>query len=205
MKEKIKIMLSLVIFLFLFPYIVTVFFQGTPVAGESVYETATETAVMAQGSMPKEREQLIAILAKEIHVDSEREAIRAQAVIARANYDYAVAAGREPESGLSVQEMMAAFGEKNFATDYQILADAVDDTADITVSYGGNTTLMIGVDKEKVEETLDIIKSKSSTRKEFMVIPSTLPGYADSSPTPVQVTLGGATVFIVDVEQFYRF
>ena len=69
----------------------------------------------------------------------------------------------------------------------------------------GNTTLMIGVDKEKVEETLDIIKSKSSTRKEFMVIPSTLPGYADSSPTPVQVTLGGATVFIVDVEQFYRF
>ena len=47
MKEKIKIMLSLVIFLFLFPYIVTVFFQGTPVAGESVYETATETAVMA--------------------------------------------------------------------------------------------------------------------------------------------------------------
>ena len=61
--------------------------------------------------------------------------------------------------------------------------------------HGGNTTLMIGVDKEKVEETLDIIKSKSST----------LPGYADSSPTPVQVTLGGATVFIVDVEQFYRF
>ena len=71
--------------------------------------------------------------------------------------------------------------------------------------HGGNTTLMIGVDKEKVEETLDIIKSKSSTRKEFMVIPSTLHGYADSSPTPVQVTLGGATVFIVDVEQFYRF
>ena len=71
--------------------------------------------------------------------------------------------------------------------------------------HGGNTTLMIGVDKEKVEETLDIIKSKSSTRKEFMVIPSTLPGYADSSPTPVQVTLGCATVCIVDVEQFYRF
>ena len=71
--------------------------------------------------------------------------------------------------------------------------------------HGGNTTLMIGVEKEKLDETLEIIKSKSSTRKEFMVIPSTLPGYADSSPTPVQVTLGGATVFIVDVEQFYRF
>lgn len=71
--------------------------------------------------------------------------------------------------------------------------------------HGGNTTLMIGVDEEKIDETLEIIKSKSSTRKEFMVIPSTLPGYADSSPTPVQVTLGGATVFIVDVEQFHKF
>ena len=50
-----------------------------------------------------------------------------------------------------------------------------------------------------------MIKSKSSTRKEFMVIPSALPGYTDSSPTPVQVTLGGATVFIVDVEDFQKF
>lgn len=35
-----------------------------------------------------------------------------------------------------------------------------------------------------------------------MVIPSALPGYTDSSPTPVQVTPGGATVFIVDVGGF---
>lgn len=71
--------------------------------------------------------------------------------------------------------------------------------------HGGNTTLMIGVEKDKLDETLEVIKSKSSTRKEFMVIPSTLPGYTDSSPTPVQVTLGGATVFIVDVESFHKF
>ena len=50
--------------------------------------------------------------------------------------------------------------------------------------HGGNTTLMIGVEKDKVQETLDVIKSKSSTRKEFMVIPSALPGYTDISPTP---------------------
>ena len=122
MKEKIKIMLSLVIFLFLFPYIVTVFFQGTPVAGESVYETATETAVMAQGSMPKEREQLIAILAKEIHVDSEREAIRAQAVIARANYDYAVAAGREPV--LSMLKKLIQFGLDGIEAYYSLYSFA---------------------------------------------------------------------------------
>lgn len=71
--------------------------------------------------------------------------------------------------------------------------------------HGGNTTLMIGVEDKTVPETLELIKSKSSLRKEFMVIPSTLPGYADSSPTPVQVTLGGATVFIVDVGEFHKF
>jgi len=71
--------------------------------------------------------------------------------------------------------------------------------------HGGNTTLMIGIEKDRVEETLEIIKSKSSVRKEFMVVPSALPGCADSSPTPVQVTLGGATVFIVDVESHHKF
>ena len=69
----------------------------------------------------------------------------------------------------------------------------------------GNSTLMIGVEKEKLEETLDIIRGKSSVRKEYMVIPTSLPGYVDNSPTPVQVTLGGATVFVVDVEANYRF
>ena len=64
---------------------------------------------------------------------------------------------------------------------------------------------MIGVEKEKLEETLDIIRGKSSVRKEYMVIPTSLPGYVDNSPTPVQVTLGGATVFVVNVEANYRF
>ncbi len=71
--------------------------------------------------------------------------------------------------------------------------------------HGGNSTLMMGLDDEKVELALEIIKSKSSTRKEYMVIPSSMPGYIDSSPTPVQVTLGGATVFVVDVEAFHKY
>ncbi|MEA5058595.1 MAG: hypothetical protein EOM66_02190 [Clostridia bacterium] len=71
--------------------------------------------------------------------------------------------------------------------------------------HGGNSTLMIGVEEDKLKETLDVIRDKSSTRKEYMVIPTSLPGYVDSSPTPVQVTLGGATVFVVDVDEHYRF
>ena len=71
--------------------------------------------------------------------------------------------------------------------------------------HNGNSTLMIGVEPDRLEETLDIIKEKSSTRKEYMVVPSAVPGYIDKSPAPVQVTMGGATVFVVDVEQFYKY
>lgn len=71
--------------------------------------------------------------------------------------------------------------------------------------HGGNTTFMIGIQDERVEEALEVIKEKSSTRKEYTVIPSSLPGYADHISTPVQVTLGGATVFIVNVEDFQKF
>lgn len=71
--------------------------------------------------------------------------------------------------------------------------------------HSGNSTLMIGVEEDRLEEALSVIKEKSSVRKEYMVVPSSVPGYMDNSPTPVQVTMGGATVFVVDVEQFAKF
>ncbi len=71
--------------------------------------------------------------------------------------------------------------------------------------HGGNSTLMIGVEDENVQEALNIIREKSSTRKEYMVVPTSVPGYIDSTPTPVQVTIGGATVFIVDVADSFKY
>ena len=71
--------------------------------------------------------------------------------------------------------------------------------------HGGNTTLMIGIEQTRLDLALDIIKNHSSLRKEYMVVPSALPGYSESAPAPVQVTLGGATVFILNVESNYRF
>ena len=40
-----------------------------------------------------------------------------------------------------------------------------------------------------------------------MVIPSAYPGagFADTASAPVPVTLGGATVFVLDVQNFYKF
>ena len=67
----------------------------------------------------------------------------------------------------------------------------------------GNVTILVGVDAEKVQEVIDIIKEHSHSRKQM--IPSTMErnyGYCPS--VPVEVTVGGATIFVVDIERFER-
>lgn len=69
----------------------------------------------------------------------------------------------------------------------------------------GNTTLMVGVEKEKVEEVINVIKDVCSTRKQ--VVSSPTPMGSTSSiyvPYPIEVEVGGATVFVVDVDQFVK-
>ncbi|UPU38510.1 cyclic-di-AMP receptor [Erysipelothrix sp. Poltava] len=67
----------------------------------------------------------------------------------------------------------------------------------------GNTTLIIGVDDDRVEGCLEIIGNECSKRTE--VVPSTasydIGRYASF---PVEVQVGGATVFVMDVEQFHK-
>lgn len=67
----------------------------------------------------------------------------------------------------------------------------------------GNITLIMGVDDERVDETLGILRNNCSRREE---ITSALPGYVTEimPSVPVKITVGGATVFILDVEQFHK-
>ncbi len=68
----------------------------------------------------------------------------------------------------------------------------------------GNTTLMIGVEKDNTEDVIDIIKSVCRSRKE-MVTPLPMGGPGDSYVGyPVEVTVGGATVFVLNVERFEK-
>ncbi len=70
---------------------------------------------------------------------------------------------------------------------------------------GGNSTLMIGVEADRLDETLDIIKEHSS-RRQIVTVPATgIPHNIDSVAMPMTVTVGGATVFILDVAQAYKF
>lgn len=71
---------------------------------------------------------------------------------------------------------------------------------------GGNTTVMMGIEDERVEEALEVIKHESKVRKRYTVAPqATMVGYTMSNPTPVQITVGGAVVFICDVWRHERF
>ena len=69
----------------------------------------------------------------------------------------------------------------------------------------GNTTLMIGVEKEKVEEVLAVIEEVCRTREQVVTSPSPVAGSTGVYvPYPVEVEVGGATIFVVDVDKFLR-
>ena len=70
---------------------------------------------------------------------------------------------------------------------------------------GGNSTLMIGVEADRLEETLEIIREHSRRRQVVTVPVAGIPHNIDSAAMPMNVTVGGATVFILDVAETYKF
>lgn len=69
----------------------------------------------------------------------------------------------------------------------------------------GNSTLLIGVEEENVENVLDIIKEQCKTRSKTITSTPTMSGISGVfMPYPIDVNVGGATVFVVDVDQFVK-
>ena len=67
----------------------------------------------------------------------------------------------------------------------------------------GNVTVLVGVDEEKVQAVIDIIREHSHSRRQM--IPSTTEmSYGYYPSMPVEVVVGGATIFVVDIERFER-
>ncbi len=67
----------------------------------------------------------------------------------------------------------------------------------------GNTTVLVGVDDEKLQDVLDIINKHSHSRKQL--VPATSEFGIGMIPTvPVEVSVGGATIFVMDVEHFEK-
>ncbi|HAF66965.1 MAG: cyclic-di-AMP receptor [Bacillota bacterium] len=68
----------------------------------------------------------------------------------------------------------------------------------------GNSTILIGVDDDEIENVLEIVKDNCRAREQ-LVTPITPVGPAESYvPYPVGVMVGGATVFILPIERFVK-
>jgi len=70
----------------------------------------------------------------------------------------------------------------------------------------GNSTVLSGVEDDQVPSVLKIIRENCHTRMQYVnpLPPAIEPGEL-YMPTPMEVEVGGATVFIFDVERLERF
>ncbi len=68
----------------------------------------------------------------------------------------------------------------------------------------GNLTLLIGVDDEKVHDVLEVIRLHCCKRTESAPIASGTDAGILNYSSP-QVVVGGATVFVTNVEQFEKY
>ena len=70
----------------------------------------------------------------------------------------------------------------------------------------GNTTLLVGVDDSKFDGCMSIIEKVCKSRKQIASSPVTMGGTAGMyAPYPIEVTVGGATVFVMTVDQFVKY
>lgn len=69
----------------------------------------------------------------------------------------------------------------------------------------GNTTLLMGVTEEQVENIIAIIKHMCKIRQQVITPISPLPGPTESfGPLPLEVSAGGAAIFVLNIEKHIK-
>ena len=70
----------------------------------------------------------------------------------------------------------------------------------------GNKTLIFGTEEEKVSTVIDIVKKECGPRQRITAnTPATDSGLNNGYVSyPVMVDVGGATIFVLDVEQYVK-
>jgi uncharacterized protein YaaQ len=70
----------------------------------------------------------------------------------------------------------------------------------------GNATIFVGTEDEKVDHVLQLIQENCRTRRQFInPLPPVMEPGEMYMPTPVDVQLGGATVFVLEVSRFEHY
>ncbi len=68
----------------------------------------------------------------------------------------------------------------------------------------GNTTIITGVEDELVDEAIEIISEHSSKREQLVPKNNSSISDYEFSILPFSVTVGGATIFVLDVDRFEK-
>ncbi|MCL1881916.1 MAG: cyclic-di-AMP receptor [Oscillospiraceae bacterium] len=71
----------------------------------------------------------------------------------------------------------------------------------------GNTTFLLCADESRVDDIIKVIKEYSNKRKQFVPNAASLGGGGEGGGSsynsfPVEVSVGGATIFVTNIERF---
>ena len=71
--------------------------------------------------------------------------------------------------------------------------------------HRGNATILSGVEADEVDQVLAMVRNQCHARSEYVPV-QTLPFFGEGTmhSEPVEVRVGGAIVFVVNVEQFEK-
>lgn len=70
----------------------------------------------------------------------------------------------------------------------------------------GNSTFLCGVEEDQVDHILNLIKESCQRRDQVVSYPANMDVNLEvSSSFPVKVEVGGAIVFVLPIDHFYRF
>ncbi len=103
--------------------------------------------------------------------------------------------------------VMAIMGKEDASVVMEVLTEEGFQVTKMASTGGflksGNTTLIIGVDDNKTNKVIDIISKYSSTRTQ-LVNNNAFFYPSEISHTPFEVTTGGATIFVLNVDRFEK-
>lgn len=131
MMERLKTFLSFVVIIICLPYLITFVVQGDFLSSDGQSKKGSETVKESE----EDTARLISILASEMPVTFEKEALKAQAVIARTNLVYAKKHDQAEPEGISSEDMRKTLGAEEYQKRFELLKSCVEETAGEILTY----------------------------------------------------------------------
>ncbi len=132
MMEKIKTILSLIIIVICLPYLITFVVQGDFLSPDGKKDQSPRAEKEAR---QEDTAKLISLLAAQMPVTFEKEALKAQSVIARTNLAYAKENDQAEPEGVSNEDLRKTLGAEEYQKRFELLKSCVEETSGEILTY----------------------------------------------------------------------